>query len=702
MRVTVGLWLALSLALVGCDDNVDPPDGGEDPDGGRYCDHDLLDGPSSAADLTVGEGDQLVAEGFVCPVADTDWYRLELPADHHLVQVSLSITGPGSPVQPTYAIYECDSACVADPPEGETDQSCCDARVAPRPEEVSDAVEVTHCLAPGDYYLVVRDLGDDGQDSREPRGLYQVAVTTSPDADASETNDDPSTATTPDASGSRQWTARGQIGCRGDQDWYVLDGEVGDDDLLEVELTAPIAGFQPRYRVLRADSDDTLEVGSQINASGTVEPTDLGETFWLETGGRYYVVVDDDDGGEADPGATYELTLRLVNDPDDNEPNNSPEDATNLGNLSCGDSWASLSSDGTLSATNDVDIYRVALDAGCAGGVLEAEVDFSGTPSPGLEPSVRLVRAHAESPCTGPTDCRQIQLECDAGDPAGFDCAGYGNICHSDGLCAGANLCLPGGVCGAAVLERHPDYCAADGHCRGTTGSMRSRPCEGDDDCAPQDRIATAIPIGRNPSGPPSAVDQIFVVVSDFQSNAADPSLSYDLRVRTRRDPDGNEPNEHYDPALAADGGSAEMATAASWGGCVSGQLSYERDQDWFSLPHPCPGTGGCTLRVTYEVDGGPVEVLAFARGAWDNLTDLDPDVDRESNSASSGTIGGAGDCLPANDNLDDPISVVVRDIDLVRDWSTEQSYRLCFDAPTPGCNAPCEVLGGQCWYPEE
>ncbi len=701
--------MALSLVLAGvaCDSDDPQPDAGDDSGISRNCQHDDLLGPSSAVDLVAGEGDDLTAEGFICPVADTDWYRLTVPDGHHLLRIALSVTGPGSPIQPTYAVYQCDEGCVADPPtEGEA--SCCDARATPRPDEVSDEVEVLHCIDPGDYYIVVRDQGSDSQDDREPRGIYNLTVSTAADADPAEPNDGPDTAAAPTSEGGQSWSARGQIACRGDQDWYLLDSStgitIGPNDLLEVELTVPIAEFQPQYRILREEGDSLVTVGTERNLSGTAEPTDLGELYWLEGSGRHFVVIEDDDGDDADPGATYDVTIRLVHDEDDNEPNNTPDDATDLGSPGCVGSWSTpLRETGTLSASNDVDFFRVVLDAACAGGVLEAEVEFDSTPPEGLEPQIRIVRAHPETTCTERTQCGRLQIECDSSDIGGLDCSGFGNNCLGDGLCAGASLCLPGGSCGATVIARAPDWCDR-GQCQGPLGAIPGTECAVHSDCGDQSHIATAIPIGRNPQGAPSAVDQLFIEVSDFRGGGRAPSLTYTLTVRTRSDPDVNEPNERYNPLLSDESGTfaRDLATPVGADGCLEGRLSYERDQDWFALPHPCPGTGGCTLRVNYSISSGPVEVLAFARGAWDNITEYSADSDPVSNTAHNGTRGGASECFPANDNLSDPIYVLVRDFDRLREWDPDQTYRICFETPDAGCNPPCQVLSGQCWYPPE
>jgi hypothetical protein len=694
----------LAAGVAGCDDG-DQPDA--DGDGGTdgLCAHDEFVGPGTAGELTEAAAGEYTAEGLVCPAADRDWYRLTVPAGDHLLNVNLYVTGPGSPIQPTYAVYgdPCSDECLADcagNPDGCED--CCVSRAAPLPAEVENEIDVRHCLEPGDYFIVIRDQGDDNQDFREPRGVYHLTVSTEPDPDAAEPNDGQDSAA-PMAGSGGTYTARGQIACRGDQDWYAVEG-VQSNQILDVELAVPVAAYQPQVRIV---APDDTQLGAMTNEGGTAEPTALAGSYVVPGAGRYFVVVEDDDGGQADSAATYDLTVRLTTNTDPNEPNNVAADATDLGSLGCGGSWAAVSRSGNLAATNDTDIFRVGL-SGCSAGVLEASVIFDGAPEEGLQPSIRIIRSHPETPCAADADCRDLLIPCevdeDEPEEAGMDCAGFGNTCHGD-VCAGASMCLPGGACGANIIERHPNFCNLDdGHCRGPEGAMDNRECSGNADCAPQDRISTAIPIGRGPdAATPSAIDAVYVVVSDHGSDRADPSLSYTLQVRTRSDPDTNEPNERYTPFIGEGGTRVdELARPVAWGGCLNGRISYERDRDWFVLPNPCPNAN-CTLSVTYNVSAGPIEAYATAQDAWDNLTDVDPDADESSNPSRSGSLGGGGDCLPSNANLDDPLYIVVRDIDLNRDFSADQTYQVCFGAITPGCSAPCILPdGANCWYPDE
>lgn len=698
-------------STVGCDMATEAPDAGVEEED-RICEHDLLNGPEAAGELEPGEVLNVVETfGYVCPMEDRDWYRVTVPEGDHLVNVELGVHGPLSPVQPTFGIYACDPACVASEPEDGT-STCCAIRSAPTAAEVAlatssgEPLRVTHCVEPGEYYLMVRDQGDDGQDGRDPRGLYHLTYSTAPDRDAAEPNDGPESAVGLASAGSRTWTADAQISCRGDQDWYVLDETtgvvVGPRDLLQVTLDVPVTIYQPQVRIVGPDSLVVATASNQRRG----EATALDGLYWLGATGRYYVVVEDDDGGEADPRTDYRLTVRLVADEDPNEPNNGTTTATDLGGFATGGSWDRATATGTIAATNDVDVYRVGLGDGSANGVLDVEVAFGDDRPEGLQPSVRVVRPHLGTPCEVDSDCRALDIECDPEDLAGYACSGYGNSCLAEGRCAGASVCLAGGVCGANVIERHPDSCGGEGTCHGPSGLLRERECASDADCAPQGSVHTAIPIGRGPDTTVDDVDELFVVVQDFASDTYSPTASYTLTVETRADPDASEPNERYTHLLTEDTEIERLRDlpTVSWGGCIEGAISYERDRDVFMLEgHPCPtSTEGCTLRFTYDVGEGPVEFVTESR-QWDNFARIDIDADSDHNEARSGSWGGSAECIPANSRTPDRIAVTVRDLDYVRDFSADQHYRICFYVHSQSCSAPCAISEwtSECYFPE-
>lgn len=321
----------------------------------------------------------------------------------------------------------------------------------------------------------------------------------------------------------------------------------------------------------------------------------------------------------------------------------------------------------------------------------------------GLEPSIRIIRADPETTCSEDADCRRLSHVCDPS-LGGLDCSGLGSTstCLPEGFCAGASVCLPGGFCGVNIIERHPDFCGADRTCHGPSCPMINRPCTLDDDCAPQDRIATAVPLGRGPdASETSTLDEVFIVVQDFRADQWSGMESYTLRLRTRDDPDEFEPNEIYHPLQVVDGPDVDVGLGQElqWNECAVGTLSYERDRDYFTLPHPCPDSPqGCMLRVDSVVGSGPVEVLANLDPYFD-LTRLGDGEDRDRWDERIGLAGGDEECLPVNGYMSDHLRLMVRDLEPNRDFAADQQYRICFSIENTDCVDPCVVSDGECFY---
>jgi hypothetical protein len=200
-----------------------------------------------------------------------------------------------------------------------------------------------------------------------------------------------------------------------------------------------------------------------------------------------------------------------------------------------------------------------------------------------------------------------------------------------------------------------------------------------------------------------SNLDQVFVVVQDFQADERAPMDTYTLRLRTRNDPDENEPNEAYHPLHVLDGPDVDvdLGEELEWSECASGTLAYENDRDFFTLPHPCPDNpNGCTLRVESIIGPGPVEVLANL-GPYGDLTRLGESGDLDVWEDRTSIAGGNAECLPANSYMADPLRLVVRDLEPNRDFAADQPYLICFHIEHNYCAPPCVESGadGQCFY---
>jgi hypothetical protein len=302
--------VALSVGLVAwtaC--SADDVVGRVEPDGDTddsSCSRDAVDGPAVAGRLArLPASGTLAAEGSICPVGDRDWYEVDMPEGQGLLAVDLAVRGPLSPLQPTYAVESCDAACVATS-SGTASGSCCESRAEPAADQAGEAVRGAHCLGAGEYFVVVRDRGDDHEDSRTPRGIYDLRVELGADPDAlTEPNDGPEAATAPTATGPRAWQAVGHVACTGDQDWYVID--VPEGSVVDVTLTMGISALQPQFRLV----DETGAVlGVETSSRGDEEATSLHGQYWLGSAGTCFVVVEDDDGQDSDASQAYDLSIR--------------------------------------------------------------------------------------------------------------------------------------------------------------------------------------------------------------------------------------------------------------------------------------------------------------------------------------------------------------------------------------------------------
>lgn len=668
MRWAICLAAALLLASACGEDGGNAADAG--PDSGEACSWDEDDDPSAAGVLASGTA----VEGYVCPQGDQDWYAINVPQSSDLLRVDLELDAPVSPLNLTYGVW---------------DAAALEVLLSPESSESVTAgapLGIVHGLAPGDYKLVVRDRGDDAEDVWHP---YRLTVATLADPDPSEPNNAEGQAT---AYGSS--AIEGYIAYRGDQDWYRIEAEA--HDLLSVRLTMPAGGIAPSFTVLDAEAA-VLSAG--VNEAGQFEPTDLSYVQALDTQGSYYVVVKDDDELDYDLETPYELELSLAPDPDANEANDHPDQATTLGSLQCNaymSSWSDwIENTGYIASSGDVDWFGLEL-LNCGRGIIEIEVAFAspGTLPEGLEASVRLVRQVDSYECAVDSECVELPKACDYD----LDCFRFGNTCLSSGVCAGSGACIGGAACGVDHMA-----VAAEEGSPGTV--LLSAPL-----------FWSEVPF--------------FVAVADYQGDSYSAAHQYTVRARARWDPDGFEPTEAMtagppqsdDPVIehvayaeevpVHDCTAADCCDSTTW---VQAYLSYAYDQDWYAYPHPCPGED-CMVRVNYEFDEGPVDfymqVYEDLNPWFDNLADT---TDPGNQPARSGHFGGLNTddyCFYAyQGHLGDPFYyyLPVRDTVYVSeeqiddgtwDWSTEQAYRFCVEKIADGCVDPCFLYDDGCGAP--
>ena len=660
-------------------------------DGGvSVCPWDEDESPEAATALSFDS----VAEGYLCPIEDQDWYSFTVPAGSDLLSVSLAVDAPVTGVNPTYDIRTSDdSATIAAPESTETAQP-------------DSSIEITHGLAPGGYYLEVRDRGNDAEDTRHP---YLLSLTHRADPDANEpNNDDENAVAVSDGS-----VAEGYVSYRGDEDWYEISLEARD--LLGITLTMAAGGIQPAYRVVDPEGS-TLVANS--NESGQFEDTELTYLQSIDTAGTYYVVVHDDDWMDFDYETPYTLELSVSQDPDENESNDHPNEATAMASVTCGSTWSDWqTATGYIASSGDVDWFSLPI-ASPSRCLVEAEVTFTnGSSLPDdLQASLRMARDSVSYTCEEDQDCSEIARACSID----LNCYWFGNNCLAQGVCAGGGACLNSGNCMVNYISGHADETIPD-------------PSDASQDIPNPDRNTTSWT-----SQVWGWTEPFLFAVSDYQADSYSLTSEYTLRVRVRKDPDTTEPNSAYTYVEAgsevqeeatihaaravevevhdcepADGGPSDCCEAGDF---VEARLSYKHDQDWFKYQHPCPGED-CMVRVIYNIDGGEVDhyvqVYADTSPWYDNIFET---ADTGSHAATSGHFGGIGAsdyCFYAyQGHTADPYYyyLVVRDTVYVAegqeddgtwDWDPDQAYSFCVEKVANGCvEPPCELYTAGCGAP--
>ncbi len=641
---------------------------------------------AEAAQLTLGEA----ATGFICPVGTKSWYSFTVEDSAPIVEISAGIGTALTPVELTYAVYQQES-------DGTRGANVARARLDDigRPQPL----EALECLGAGDYLIELRDFTEENQDFNHP---YELRIEGRQEPDSNEPNDSAEEATPLEDGVS----VGGYIGCQGDEDWYSID--VGQGELLEVLLTSDVAGYQIYVEVF---NEEGTSLAREENANSISQPTDI-ERYIVSSGpGTYHVMVGDISGERADLETPYELEVNLIEDIDPNEPNNHPGDATPLSEtaVSCGSSWSSeLSAWGTISAPGDVDWFRLPLD-GCENGLIEAEIVFDTAGlsteeewelAAELQAELTLIRPHQESPCTEDSECNLLNQPCGND----LDCAGVNEQCDgSANACTGARVCLDEGICGANQIRRRfdcPDFLP---DCTPSTDRPR------------ENRARISAPLFGG--------DAVYIRASDFQSQAAQPQLRYDLRVRVRENPDSNEPNNIFtnevdsnfpvsenqamaQPVEVLDCTTGDCCSGSTW---TRGAIAYENDMDWFSFPHPCPEED-CTLAFHFESDAGPVDIAINhyrERTIWQTLVFNEQEAHHPAASLTYGGLSADNQCLYASqhhDSEDFTYYLLVRDVQELydefpivvessRDWDPDQEYRFCIEKVSNICETPpCEI----------
>jgi hypothetical protein len=243
----------------------------------------------------------------------------------------------------------------------------------------------------GQYRVVVRDVGNDGQDRLNP---YFVTVQILDETDTNEPNDMPGAAKplTPGTASS------GTIGFQGDADWFTID--VPANALVQIAMS--VTGSSPvRLRWALFDSTGTTQIALSNEPSSGMWPVESRAVGNMA--GTYLIRVTDDDDTQADLARVYVLTVTFVNEPDANDlaaPNETWQAATPV---SSGQAVT-----GYVAATSDFDWYRIQVTNPPA--IIHVRASM---PSSDVDLAFELLDRNASTPICDARDgdlCRSLRL----------------------------------------------------------------------------------------------------------------------------------------------------------------------------------------------------------------------------------------------------------------------------------------------------
>lgn len=665
MKVVVSFGALMATALIGC--KSDAPSGPTNTDLDDTlgpCDWDKdNDVPEGATAVTL----DMPLEGFVCPLSDQDWFSLSIPEGADLLKVDLQQAGPNASINPVYTVFATDGEAIVAAPNN-TESAAVDAPLI-----------VVHGLDAGEYFIRVMDQANDRMDKSHP---YTLTVSALTDKDTHEPNNDAAS-----AAATSGGDLTGYLSFRGDEDWYKIESTARG--LLQVAMSTA-SGAAPSYRIVNAEGDIVVE---RKNDKG-IASYDFYDS--LADAGIYNIVVYFEDPLRFDTEVSYEMNLSIAPDPDTNEGNDTPDEATRLSDtpIACGATWSEwVTSTGYIASSGDIDWYKVDL-TGTENGLIEVEVVFADQNAmpENMEPSVRLIYPVAGDTCFAHQECQELNTTC----TVDIDCSKLGNTCLNSGYCAGSGSCMPGGNCGATLIAATSAVEVSSNPDASTTHPNRGT-------------VRVAAPLFGE--------TEMYIAVEDYQGNAQSATAQYTVRVRVTTETDTHEPSEVYMNRPASqdedmspyqvlatsvpvhDCTAADCCGVDTW---IDGAISYTYDQDWYRYEHPCPDAD-CMVRIHYEVDGGEVDALmvVYVGGAlWYDA--IIPSVSDDGNQAAkSGVYGGLAEtdkCFYAYRDHEG-YYFGVRDTNNVSggngdngtwDWNRDQHYRFCIEKIADTCLAPC------------
>jgi hypothetical protein len=456
---------------------------------------------------------------------------------------------------------------------------------------------------PGSYYLQVADAHNVNFDATN---LYTLTATYAADPDTHEPNDTTAQAKPSDSK-------PGWLAYLGDLDIFTTSA-ASANDLLTISITNPAAAPGAVNYTITSSSGTVL-------VEGSAPPEDKPFTTQqaVTAAGMYYLTLSSPTGTIPYRGSSEGYSVSFGTTPNkDTMANHTlataacPGGGTNPCTMAYSGTAITLPTETSyLTVPGQSDFYRLDVTSGAA---LVLQIHLTSAASTPIKYAVDLLAPDPNSPCTADTDCAAIDLPCtsnidDAGISVTTDCelshacvTGNSKFCTGGtggmpcSLCQGANLCMPSGVCAV------PQYLSSFT----PSGMTQGGPT-----------VFTAQPLFTNGT--------YYLNVHDVSYTNTDLTNSYSLALQMVPEPDSHDSsmtagsrNNFYNPypsdvspqkpnvARAVD-----ITAQLTAGTPVTGWISYESDDDWFSFQHPCPGMN-CELDFTW-IQPGPSNVhVAF------------------------------------------------------------------------------------------
>jgi len=419
-------------ALGGCKSKTDPDlDGGSDagppPDVCNSKDEALTQAQCILADGTAHTDYLSVAN-------DQDWFSFPMPATadaRTLVHVTAGYSAPATPVSLTVNLLRDDGVTSLIRASDNHGQG------SPRP------VEIIQRFGEANAKLLLQ-LSDEGLTPSRPafdvKNPYSVTVHVEQDPDVNEPND---TTPTPiplaaGTGGTQEGTQTGYLSTSDDVDVFSFDVPAGRK-VAYVHVTAPVLTPPPAYRLAYTLFDPAGTPISEGNVANAFLPVDLATARLSQAAGTYTLKVEGyRPNGETQPipgdlRLQYAIDVRLMDDVDANEPNDTEATATAFA-LATG---ATKTVTGRIGYVPDPDWYAFDLPANASPSLLHYTVKptSAGGRFPVLAGNVdRELRVFTAAPDANA--CKTDQTVC----PKGYE-GDNSLVPLVEGFCA-QNLCL--------------------------------------------------------------------------------------------------------------------------------------------------------------------------------------------------------------------------------------------------------------------